>query len=294
LSGTASEELAEEARASYDAGEFAAAHERAVAGLTESPDDIALLRVAGRAGFELGSEDAVTHLSRATEIEPDDAETWHDLAVALVNEGRLADASEAFRRAVTLRPDDARALVDLGHTAYVLGDAKQAVDHLRQAAEHEPDNLAAIRGLVEIYRREGRLGDALEAAEQAMRLDAEGILTTLDLAEIALDLNRLDEAVAAFSRLRGLDDEPEHEVYLLHGMIEAEMRRDRWRRALDLAVDATRVDRLGRTTDVLALIVSKVFGTTDERPVPSEDDVAAALAASRAEHRRLHEESLVF
>ena len=294
MSGTASEEIAEEARASYDAGDFARAHEQAVGALAGSPDDLALLRVAGRAGFELGLEDAVDHLSRATTLEPDDAETWHDLAVALVNEGRLADASEAFRRAVGLRPDDARALVDLGHTAYALGDSKEAVDHLRQAAEHEPENLAAVRALVEIYRREGRLGEALEAAEQAMRLDTEGILTTLDLAEIALDLNRLDEAIAAFSRLRPKDDEPDHEVYLFHGMIEAEIRRERWRRALDLAVDATRVDRLGRTTDVLAFIVAKVFGTTDDRPVPTREDVDAALAASRAEHRRLHEESVVF
>jgi tetratricopeptide (TPR) repeat protein len=294
MSGTASEEIAEEARARYDAGEFERAHQQAVAALAANPDDLALLRVAGRASFELGLEDAVDHLTRATTIEPDDAETWHDLAVALVNEGRLADASEAFHRAVTLRPDDARALVDLGHTAYALGDSKQAVDHLRQAAEQDPHNLAAVRALVEIYRREGRLGEALEVAEQAMRLDTEGILTTLDLAEIALDLNRLDEAVAAFVRLRGIDDEPDHEVYLFHGMIEAEMRRERWRRALDLAVDATRVDRHGRTTDVLAFVVAKVFGTTEDRPVPTADEVTAALAASRGEHRRLHEDSLVF
>jgi hypothetical protein len=72
------------------------------------------------------------------------------------------------------------------------------------------------------------------------------------------------------------------------------MRRERWRRALDLAVDATRVDRLGRTTDVLAFVVAKVFGTTEDRPVPTAEEVTSALAASRAEHRRLHEDSLVF
>jgi hypothetical protein len=82
-------------------------------------------------------------------------------------------------------------------------------------------------------------------------------------------------------------------VYAFHGMIETELRRDRWRRALDLAVDATRVDRLGRTTDVLAFIVSKVFGSAD-RPAPSRNEVEWALRASRIEHRRLHEESLVF
>jgi tetratricopeptide (TPR) repeat protein len=268
------------------------ARERALAALAENPDDPALLRAAGRASFELGLDDAVPHLSRVTELEPDDAEAWHDLAVALINEGRLEEASEAFRKALSLRPDDARALVNLGHTAYALGQLDEALEHLRNAAKQEPDNLSALRALVQIYRREGRLGEALEAAEEAARLDADGVVAGLDIAELALDLNRHDAAIAAFSRLRGIDDEPEHEIYLFHGMIEAEIRRERWRRALDLAVDATRVDRLGRTTDVLSYVVAQVFGEA-EREVPAREEIDATLVASRLAHRRLHEESLV-
>jgi hypothetical protein len=76
-------------------------------------------------------------------------------------------------------------------------------------------------------------------------------------------------------------------------MIEAELRRERWRSALDLAVDATRVDRLGRTTDVLAFVVAEVFGASDDRPAPGRAEVEQALASSRAEHRRLHQEAVV-
>lgn len=292
MSETASDQLAEQARTSYDAGEFAAARERALTALAQHPDDPALLRVAGRASFELGLEDAVEQLSRLTSLEPEDAEAWHDLGVALVNEGRLEEASDAFRNALRIRPDDARTLVDFGHTAYALGQTTEAVEHLRQAAKQQPDNLSAQRALVQIYQREGRLGEALEAAVEAARLDTDGVVAGLDIAELALDLNRHDEAIAAFNRLRAIDDEPEHEMYLFHGMIEAEVRRERWRRALDLAVDATRVDRLGRTTDVLSYIVAQVFGEAD-RPVPSREEVDLALAASRSEHRRLHEESVV-
>ena len=69
-------------------------------------------------------------------------------------------------------------------------------------------------------------------------------------------------------------------------MIEAEIRRERWRRALDLAIEATRVDRYGRTTDVLAFVVAQVFGQPTA-PRPTRAEVDEALAASRAEHRRL-------
>jgi len=44
--------------------------------------------------------------------------------------------------------------------------------------------------------------------------------------------------------------------------------------------------------DVLSYIVAQVFGEAD-RSVPSRNVVDSALAASRSEHRRLHEDSLV-
>ena len=138
-----------------------------------------------------------------------------------------------------------------------------------------------------MYRETGRLDEALAAGRRVISYRPEDVLTAIDVAEIALTLDRMEDAVEAFRWVRDVDDEPDHEVYAVHGMIEAELRRERWRVALDLAVDATRVDRLGRTTDVLAYIVTQVFGAAD-RPSPARRDVDDALLASREEHRRLH------
>ena len=286
------EQLIEQARASYDAGDFRAARELALQGLAEHPDDPALLRLAGRASSELGLADAIDHLERATTIDPDDADVWRDFAGAYVNEGRLGEARKALERALQLRPDDGGALVDLGHVAYAEGDRDSAVIHLREAAERDSGNVDALRGLVGIYRRLGNDDEALEAAREVCRLEPDAVPACLELAELSLERGRAKDAVAEFSRLRTIDEEPEHEVYAYHGMIEAEVKRGRWRRALDLAVDATRVDRLGRTTDVLAFVVAQVFGG-GERPAPRREEVEQALAASRMEHRRLHEETLV-
>lgn len=272
--------------------ELEGARASALQALAQNPDDVEALRTAGRALFELGSEDAVTYFQRVTELLPDDPDSWHDLAGALVDQGRLGAASEAFRRAVQLRPDDAGDLVDFAHAAYGAGRVEEAVSVLEQAAERELPDAGVLRSLVAMYRRAGRLEDALAAATQVTELEPEDALATLDVAELSLDLGRFDDAVTAFARLRAIDPEPEHEVYAYHGMIDAELQRGRWRRALDLAVDATRVDRYGRTTDVLAYAVAKVFGEAD-RPAPSHSEIESALAASRAEHRRLHAEALV-
>jgi tetratricopeptide (TPR) repeat protein len=293
VTGASSDQLAADANASYAAGDYEAAHRRALAVLAERPDDLAALRVAGRAGFELGLDDAATHLRAATELEPDDAETWYDLASALVEAGDLREAADGFQHVLRLRPGDAHSLVNLGHAAYVTGSPDDAVDYLRQAVDSSPGNLAALRGLIHIYRREGKLEQALEVAQQLRELVPDDVRAALDVAELALELERYGEAQAAFASLRTLDDDPEHEVFAYHGMIEAAVRREQWRRALDLAVDATRVDRLGRTTDVLAFVVAQVFGG-DDRSAPTREEVDESLASSRREHRRIHEDALVF
>jgi tetratricopeptide (TPR) repeat protein len=283
-----------EGLAHYEQGDFRAARDAAERGLSDRPEDVNLLRLAGKSGMELDLDDASGFLSKAVELEPENADAWRELGDALLNENRLKDATNAFRQAVELRPNDVGSLVQLAHTAYAAGDPEDAIGAVRQAVERDPNSLGARRALLEIYRAAKRPEDALAAAEELAESDPNDALALLDVAELYLSLDHPVDATAAFARLRKVDDDPDHEIYAVHGMIEAEIRRERWRRALDLAIEATRIDRLGRTTDVLAYVVAQVFGAAD-RPAPSREEVDEALAASRAEHRRLHEEeSLVF
>jgi tetratricopeptide (TPR) repeat protein len=284
----------EDAGALYERGEFQAARDLAERGLAERPDDVGLLRLAGKAGTELNLPQSSSYLSKAVELEPENPDAWRELGDALLNEDRLKDATNAFRQAVELRPNDVGSLVQLAHTAYAAGDPEDAIGAVRQAVERDPNSLGARRALLEIYRAARRPEDALAAAEELAESDPNDALAALDVAELYLTLDHPVDAAAAFARLRKIDEDPDHEIFAVHGMIEAEIRRGRWRRALDLAIEATRIDRLGRTTDVLAYVVAQVFGAAD-RPAPSREEVDEALAASRAEHRRLHEEgSLVF
>jgi len=277
----------EQAQALFTNGDFEGSRELAIALLQASPQDPTLLRLAGKAGVELGRDDALGQLEQAAAADAENPDAWRDLADALLAEGRLDEAAKAIRQAVELRPDDVASLVDLAHVVHASGRTPEAVQQLEQALELDFNNLAALRGLVGMYREAGRPEDAVTAGRKVISYRPGDIETAIDVAELTLELNRLEEAVEAFRWLRDVDDEPDHEVYAVHGMIEAEMRRERWRSALDLAVDATRVDRFGRTTDILAYVVTQVFGSAD-RPAPSRRDVDGALAASRDEHRQLH------
>src|SRR5215208_4250917 len=111
----------QQARTEFDAGRFGKAHQEALAGLAGAPDDVELLRLAGRAGVEAGSDDAVDHLRKVTDLEPDSAEAWRDLADALAAEGRSAEATDAFSKVLDIEPEDEVALTALGHTAFQEG-----------------------------------------------------------------------------------------------------------------------------------------------------------------------------
>ena len=176
--------------------------------------------------MELGLDSAVEFFQRAVALDPNDPDGWRELGEALAYDGRPSEAGQALHRAVRLRPEDTAALVSLGHASMASGHRERAITYLGRALESDPENIGALQGLVTAYRSVGRPAEALEAAKQVAAAAPADIFAALDVAELSLELGRLDEAVAAFGRLREVDDDPEHEVYAYHGMIEAELKRE--------------------------------------------------------------------
>ena len=279
----------EEARAHLEAAEYRQAREAALGGLASQPDDVELLRVAGKAGVELGEDDSVEQLRKVVELRPDDAAGWHDLGDALATEGRTEEAAEAFGKAVELNPDDEMALTQLGHTAFAAGKDEDAVSYLNRAADHATGTSTAAISLVDMYRTLGQFEEALAAAQKVAGADPNDVVAALDVAELSLATGRLDDAVKAFERLREIEDLPDHEVYALHGLVQVEIQRENWDRALELTRDALALDQHGRTSDVLAFLEAQTGGESEEPP-PTREQVDAALVASQSEHRREHGE----
>lgn len=274
----------------FEAARLQEAHDAAVAGLGDAPDDAELLSVAGRSALELGLDDAVTHLTALTRSRPDDPDAWRDLGFAAVEAGLLHQAVEAFRRVTELATGDATAHVHLAHALHASQRSDEAVTTLLRASEIDPSP-AVLRSLADLARATGQNSTALDAATRLLERDTKDVLAALDAAELLLVAGRFGEAAKAFARLRTIDADEGHERYAAHGEIEARILAERWRPALDAAIDATRLDRHQLTTDLLAFVAAKLFGEAEReeraRPWP---DIQADLAAERAEHRRSHAE----
>ena len=283
----------EQARAQFEAGEFAQARTTAMEGLAGAPADVALMRIAGRAGVETGADDAVEQLRRVAELQPDSADAWRDLGDALAAEGRTDEANEAFRRVLDIDPDDELALTALGHTAFAAGATSDAVSMLEQAADRRSGATTAAISLVEMYRTLGQRDEALAAARRLAAAAPDEPLYALDVGELALETGNADEAVEAFSRLRELVDQPEQEVGALHGLVKAELARDRREAALDVARQASAIDTVGRSTGVLAHLEADLGVESSPDDAVARGQSTAFLQAIQAPPSRQEAEELI-
>lgn len=284
---SAVDDARERSRAHLEAEEFDSALQAAREGLGAAPDDVELLLVAGRAGVEVDSEDAVAYLRRATELAPEDAAAWHHLGEGLAAEGLTAEADAAFRRAVELDPEDQVALTHLGHTTLAAGRDDEAVGYLARAADSISGASTAAISLVDMYRTLGRYEEAVAQAKRLAEAVPGDPLAWLDVAELSLEVKQFDQARQAFERLRELDDVPGHEAYPLHGMLQVAIRREQWDLAEELVDEAAALDPRGLSTDV-GVFLRERTGTRDDEgePAPTLAEVDAALAASLADYRR--------
>lgn len=281
------DDVKQRSRALLGAGEFKQSLQAAREGLTAHPDDVELLVLAGRAGVEADSDDAVEHLRRATELAPDDAPAWHHLGEALAADGLTGEADAAFRRAVELDPADQIALTHLGHTSLAGGRDDEAVAYLTRAADGVAGASTAAISLVDMYRSFGRYDEAAVQAKRIVAAVPDDVLAWLDVADLSLEIGRYDDAREAFERLRDLDDTPGHEVFPIHGMLRVAIRAQDWDQARRLADQSTAVDPQGVGSDIGAFLrARKQDEAADEPPAPSETEVDEALAASLAAYRR--------
>jgi tetratricopeptide (TPR) repeat protein len=277
----------------FAAGEFGKARAAAVEALEDAPEDVELLRLAGRAGVESGADDAVEQLRKAAELQPGAAESWRDLGDALAAEGRTDEAADAFRKVLEIEPEDETALTAIGHSAFESGDRNEAVSMLAQVAGRVGGASTAAISLVEMYRTLGEPEEALASARKVAEADPENPLALLDVAELALLTGNTQEAAERFARLREVVDVPDEEVGALHGMIRAELARGDAQRALELAREAGAIDVVGRSPAVLAHLEADLEAESSLEDAVARGRSGTYFAATQAPPTRAEAEQLL-
>jgi len=102
---------------------------------------------------------------------PDNPRAWNHYGVELKNEGRLAEAAEAFRRAVRSNPGHGMAHFNYANLLFQLGDEAGALEHYAPAARHEAGTAFVRYNYGSVLVKSGRVAEGLHQFAEAARLD---------------------------------------------------------------------------------------------------------------------------
>ena len=126
-------------------------------------------------------DDAVVYYMRAAHRRVD-IELLDNLAMAVAQQGKLAEAAELIGRALEINPDHASSHSSLGFVLDQQGRTDEAAKQYRRAIALDPGLVFAQFNLADVLRRQGKIDEAIEHCRQAVQLapDDEGARQLFD------------------------------------------------------------------------------------------------------------------
>ena len=161
------------------------------------------VRTLGRAAESADRLDlALRSFRRAVWIEPDDAESWFQIAAGEARLGRFGAADTALAESMDLNPLRPGAYFLQGLIHENLGRTSEAMEHYRQHLTAHPSDVATRRRAVNLLAREKRFEEAWREA----RLMAQALPDDRESCEIEADLafsaGRAGDGERALRRMR--------------------------------------------------------------------------------------------
>ncbi|OHE89090.1 MAG: hypothetical protein A3G75_06460 [Verrucomicrobia bacterium RIFCSPLOWO2_12_FULL_64_8] len=144
--------------------------------------------------------EAVPHLEAALKLRPGFAQAESNLGDDLTRLGRPREAIPHLERAVQLQPNFAQAHNNLGVARMALGQAAESVTHFEQAVRLRPEYAVAERNLGQALGMSGRNTEAVVHFERSARLDPDSTETELGWAIALMLTERFPEAVPHFEK----------------------------------------------------------------------------------------------
>lgn len=153
------------------------------------PDQAAHLKLVGQLYQRLGADaPSLRHLTRAVELEPDDADLYMSLGYHYMDNGDPAAALEYFQSHLDLEPASLDGHVFLGRGLDFLGRLGEAEAALRTALAMAPDDLSILHQLGRVLLRREDFDAASAIFGDAKRLNVDDVLSEIGLARCrALD-----------------------------------------------------------------------------------------------------------
>ena len=173
----------------------------------ESPESAEFHAVLGGTYVEVGRfADAIPHLQTALRLKDRSAPTYNSLGVALMAEGRVADALAEFRRAAALAPRDERIPFNHRQRAQPPLAARRGPGGLRSIARDQSglSRCACESGRAAVLDRKGQRG-AASTIERAVELRPDSAAIHSNYGSALASSGRFSEALRHVRKALELD-----------------------------------------------------------------------------------------
>lgn len=171
-----------------------------------APNDAESRSALGVAYLATGEPElALEQLELSAKLEPNEPERLTNLGTAYMLRGRLSEAIASYERALALRPDDARTQGDLGAAHLADDRADRALPHLLRATALAPERATFLTNLGYAYQRQGQLDKAIETQRRAVALDPKLGSAWINLGNALAELGQYEQAEVALRQAETLD-----------------------------------------------------------------------------------------
>jgi protein O-GlcNAc transferase len=146
---------------------------------------------------------AIAQFRRATELDPQSADSYYTLGVTLWQQGQFDEAAECLRNAIRVKPDYTEAYYTLGSVLKQQGKLPEAAAALREAIRLEPDFAGAHTNLAGVLCQTGDTEAAAQESRKANELmkqqtNRQAATLALRSGQRLLNAGDLDGAISQF------------------------------------------------------------------------------------------------
>ncbi|MBN8431322.1 tetratricopeptide repeat protein [Microbulbifer salipaludis] len=215
----------------YRQGQLAEAEQKFRAVLAQDASNVAALNLLGMLCVNSErAEEAVTLISSALEVRPQDHQALSNLGLAYRKIGQLEQAEKSLRSALNLNAENPPAWNNLGSVFKDTGRFQEAVKCFDEALKRNPNFALCWSNLAHAFVELDELGNAKRAVERALQLDPSLAEAHYNRGEICRRTSHYAEAVRAYET--ALQHNPDFYEALL-GLATAQREAEDTQAALD-------------------------------------------------------------
>ena len=135
-------------------------------------------------------DEAIIAARRATSIDPDNANSWWQLALAVHDKDGYGAAFPHFKKTMELAPSYAYGWHRLGLAYKKTGQTDEAVNCWERATEIDPERVETLKLLLSTYREREKAGDEEKVFDVLKRIDAQGELATGEVNQLGIEYHK--------------------------------------------------------------------------------------------------------